>query len=288
VTVLKFIIPVASWRRRCSQVLNTIATAWIDGNIFHQRLTGKTDIHVCGLEALTPNDWYLVVANHQTWVDILVLQRVLNHRIPMLKFFIKKELKWFPIMGQAWWALDFPFMQRHSRAEIEKNPDLAGQDLEITRKACRKFKDKPVAIMNFLEGTRFTREKHRRQQSAFHHLLKPKAGGMAFVLGAMGDHLHRLLDVTIVYPSGPQSFWAFMCGRVREVNVCIRTIPITPSLVGDYFGDEKYRQRFQHWLNRFWEQKDVRIQAMMQNGSCRPDGRTFPYCQMPAEEAISL
>jgi 1-acyl-sn-glycerol-3-phosphate acyltransferase len=283
VTLLKFIVPVPAWQRFCSRVLNVIATAWVDVNNFHQQLTGKTIIRVCGVESLKPRDWYLVISNHQSWVDILVLQRVFNHKIPMLKFFIKKQLMWFPIMGQAWWALDFPFMQRHSREEVKKNPALAGQDLAITRQACRKFKDTPVTVMNFVEGTRFTSEKHRRQQSSYKNLLRPKAGGTAFVLGAMGDHLRRLVDVTIVYPSGPKSFWAFLCGRVREVRVCVRSLPIAPEMLGDYFGDRDFRSGFQEWINNLWDQKDQRIQAMMKEGFCLAGDEAVDHCQARIE-----
>ncbi|MDJ0782372.1 MAG: acyltransferase [Desulfosarcinaceae bacterium] len=262
--LLKALIPIESWRRLCTRILDGTALRWIELNNLNQRLTSTTRWEVRGLEHLSPHGWYMVVANHQSWVDILVLQRVFHGRIPFLKFFLKKELFWFPIMGLAWWALDFPFMKRYSRAFLKKHPHLAGRDLEITRRACEKFKTIPVSIMNFVEGTRFTKEKHSRQRSPYTHLLRTKAGGIAFAISAMGQRLDQLLDVTIVYPQGVQNFWAFMCGQVPEVQVRVRTLPIGSDLRGDYFGDRAFRRRFQTWLNGLWTQKDAQIEALLQ------------------------
>jgi 1-acyl-sn-glycerol-3-phosphate acyltransferase len=166
----------------------------------------------------------LVVANHQSWVDILVLQKVLNRKVPFLKFFLKKDLIYVPVIGLCWWALDFPFMQRYSAAFLARHPHLKGKDVSTTRKACEKFRYKPVSVMNFLEGTRFTPEKHDKQQSPFSNLLKPKAGGISFVLNAMGEHLHKLLDVTIYYPKGAPSFWDYISGNVHNINSSRRSI----------------------------------------------------------------
>jgi hypothetical protein len=129
---------------------------------------------------------YLVISNHQSWVDIPALIQALNRRTPFFKFFLKKELIWVPFLGLAWWALDYPFMKRYSKAFLAKHPELAGQDLKITKEACELFKRQPVTVVNYLEGTRFNETKRKQQGSPFKRLLKPKAGGVAFVLAAMG------------------------------------------------------------------------------------------------------
>lgn len=260
----KAAVPLKSWRRRCSRMLNAIAENWIWVNNQNQRLmAGNTRWEVQGIETLERSEWYLVLANHQSWVDILVLQRIFHRKIPFLKFFIKKELLWFPFLGQAWWAMDFPFVKRYTKSYLQKKPHLKGKDLEITRKACRKFKKMPVSIMNFVEGTRFTNEKHRRQQSPYSHLLKPKAGGIAFVLGSMGEQIHRVLDVTIVYPDGVTSFWALLCGKIREIKVHVRSLPVSPEILGDYANDGRFRVGLQSWLNNIWAEKNRYIEEMM-------------------------
>ena len=254
-------------RRWCSRWLDWCASGWISVNNLIQHGLRLGRVQVVGVDKLSQKEWYMVIANHQSWVDILVLQRVLNHRIPFLKFFLKKELIWVPLLGLAWWALDFPFMRRYSARVLQRHPHLRGQDIETTRRACAKFRDMPVSIMNFVEGTRYTAAKHRNQGSPFSHLLKPRAGGIAFTLGAMGDQLHRLLDVTICYPQGAPSFWDFLCGKVRDIRVHVDILPIGEELKGDYFNNASFQHSFQQWLNDRWRAKDHQLQAWLSRES---------------------
>ncbi len=258
---LKLAIPLNGWRKLSGRVINGMAKTWISINNFNIALTKGIKWDVRGLEGLSMKQWYLVIANHQTWSDIVVLQKVFNRKIPFLKFFLKKELIWVPLLGVAWWALDFPFMKRYSAAFLKKFPHLRGKDIEITRKACKKFETIPVSVMNFVEGTRFTALKHDKQNSPFRNLLKPKAGGVGFVLSTMGEQLRSILNVTIVYPEGDTRFWSFLSGRVREVRVLIEKIPVTADLLGDYIEDREYQARFQEWLNTVWARKDALFEA---------------------------
>jgi len=263
VALLKFLVPLAPWRTACTRVLTVIAECWISCNNANSRLVNNIHWDVDGTENLKRDGWYLVMSNHQSWADILVLQKIFNRRIPFMKFFLKKELIWVPVLGLAWWALDFPFMKRYSEAFLKKHPHLKGRDLETTRRACEKFKTMPVTIMNFVEGTRFTPEKHRRQSSPYGHLLRPKAGGTAYVLQAMGERLHHILDVTIVYPDGSRSFWHFLTGRMKRIMVRVQIRPVDTRIIGDYFNDAEYRERFQAWLNELWAGKDLQIEPLL-------------------------
>jgi len=206
--------------------------------------------------------WYLVLSNHQSWADIVVLQFILNNRIPYFRFFLKQELVWLPVFNFVWYALDYPYMKRYSKEFIDKNPNLKGKDIETTRKSCERFKDVPVAVMNFVEGTRFRPEKRQRQQSPYKHLLRPKAGGIAYVLSAMGSHLSAILDVTISYEPAAAGLWHFMCGRVSTVRVRIRQMAITDEILGDYFDDPNFQKRFQDWVNRLWEHKNQTLETL--------------------------
>ena len=256
-TLLKVIIPVESVRKVITGILNTIANAWISCNSGWMMLTQKMDWTIKRPDSLDRTGWYFVLSNHQSWVDIMVLQHALNGRIPLLKFFLKQELIKVPIMGAAWWALDFPFMKRYSKAFLEKHPEMKGKDLETTRKACSKFKDMPTSVMNFLEGTRYTKAKHDEQQSSFRHLLKPKAGGMAFAMSAMGDQFRSVLDVTIDYPDGIPTFLDFIQGKMKRCTVIVEEKQIPEELRGgDYETDEEYRKNFQLWVQKLWEDKD--------------------------------
>jgi 1-acyl-sn-glycerol-3-phosphate acyltransferase len=260
---LKLLMPFKAVRLRIDPILLFIAESWISCNSAWMALTQKTSWDVQGLEGLNPRSWYLVNSNHQSWVDILVLQHLLNRRIPLLKFFIKQQLIWVPVMGLAWWALDFPFMRRHSEEFLKKHPELRGKDQETTRKACEKFALIPTSVMNFLEGTRFTAAKHAKQKSPYTHLLKPKAGGMALALDAMGDKFQAILDITIVYPDGAPTFWYFLTGNLHRVSVRVRSIPVPAHLLGgDYANDPAFREAFSAWVQQLWRDKDAQITAL--------------------------
>lgn len=260
--LLKVCLPFTRWQALCNRWLDWLASLWMDANAGHQALLLPTQLEIEGLDNLSAQEWYMMVANHQSWVDILLLLRIFNRRIPYLKFFLKQSLIWVPLLGLAWWALEFPFMRRHTKAQIARDPSLQGKDVEQTRKACEKFRHNPVTIINFLEGTRFTSAKYVQQKSNYRHLLMPRAGGLAFTLAAMNGQLHRLLDVTIYYPDGIPTYWDYACGRVRRIQVHIRQLPIPVELIGDYTQDAVFRSNFQQWVNQLWLQKDEQIEAM--------------------------
>ena len=250
------LLPIKPWQKLMSAAAKAMAGLWVGGNSLNQKLLTPYKMTVSGLDKLRKKDWYLVIANHQSWVDILVMQRIFRGRIPFLNFFLKKELLYVPFLGLAWWALDFPFMKRTSKSQLKKNPKLRGKDIETTRKACEKFKEMPVSIVNFVEGTRYTEDKHQRQRSPFKHLLKPKAGGVAFVLQAMGEQISKIVNVTIHYPGGIPTFLDLAAGKVKEVAVHIEVLPLDKKLVGDYSNDNEFRVSFQQHLNDMWHDKD--------------------------------
>ena len=262
--VLKLLVPLPAFRQAIAPVLLAIAEAWITCNSAWMALTQRTRWDVAGLEGLDYRSWYMVNCNHQSWVDILVLQHLLNRRIPLLKFFLKQQLIWVPVMGLAWWALDFPFMRRHGAEYLRKHPEMRGKDQETTRKACEKFALMPTSVMNFLEGTRFTAAKHARQQSPYRHLLKPKAGGLALALDALGHKFQAILDVTIVYPDGRPTFWHFLQGRMHRVIVRARLLPLPTHLdLSSYSTDANVRTAFHAWVQELWQQKDERITQLL-------------------------
>ncbi len=262
--LVKLLIPLKSMRLLIDPLLLRIAEAWIAGNSGWMGLTQGTHWDVQGIDRLKYENWYLVNCNHQSWVDILVLQHLFNRRIPLLKFFLKQQLIWVPIMGLAWWALEFPFMRRHSEEYLKQHPEMRGKDQETTRKACEKFALIPTSVMNFLEGTRFTPAKHQRQKSPYRHLLKPKAGGLALALNAMGDKFQAILDVTIVYPDGAPRLTQFLTGKVRRIIVRVRPLPIPQQLAqGDYAGDPAVREAYQKWVQQLWLEKDAQIAALI-------------------------
>ncbi|WP_237046211.1 acyltransferase [Aquipseudomonas alcaligenes] len=261
IALLKLVLPGKALRTACSRGVMWVAETWaeIDKLIFATLTPTVWDIR--GGEGLRRDRSYLVVSNHQSWVDIPALVQAFNRKTPYFKFFLKQELIWVPFLGLAFWALDYPFMKRYSKAYLARHPEMAGQDLEITKRACERFKDLNVTVVNYLEGTRFTAAKQAQQGSPYQHLLKPKAGGVAFTLAALGPQLDALLDVTLVYPGQrAPGFWKLISGQVPKVIMDIRTRELDPALwAGDYQGDAEFRQYVQAWVSQSWQDKDTRI-----------------------------
>jgi 1-acyl-sn-glycerol-3-phosphate acyltransferase len=249
------LLPFQRIKKITRRLYDFLPVYWIRMNSCIFSLTGSI------VEADIPSDlthgtFYAVMSNHQSWADILVLYQVFSPRISMLKFFMKKQLRWVPLVGQVTWIYGFPLLHRHTHAELKKHPEWKQRDIAATRKACGNFKAHPGSIMIFAEGTRFTPQKQVQQQSPYRYLLKPKAAGLALALQYMEEKIHTLIDVTIIYPKGRHRFWDYCCGRANKIIVTAKNIALDDTLKGDYENDYDFRRKFQHFLNTRWSEKD--------------------------------
>ena len=252
-SLVKFILPFPVVRKLVDPVLNALAEWWVMVNAAWMKGVQPHPWEITGLSNFRRKGWFLISSNHQSWVDILVLQRVFSNRIPLLKFFLKFELLYVPVMGLAWWALDFPFMRRKGGQSVAK-------DIETARKACEKFRLIPTSVISFVEGTRFTPGKHAQQRSPYQHLLKPKTGGLAMALQTMGPLFDSLVDVTIIYPGGVPTFWDLLTGKVKEVIVDVQQVQIPADLSSaEAAASPDHRARLQIWINDLWLRKDALI-----------------------------
>lgn len=243
-----------------------LTNSWLGvNNWLIDHLLPHTEWHVTLPTDLDINGQYLLMCNHQTWLDTTVMQYIGLTRLPLTRFFTKWELIFIPFLGLAFKILGFPMMKRHSKEAIAKNPALKQQDLEEDKRACKGLKSVPYTLLNYLEGTRFTPEKQKAQKSPFKHLLKPKSGGIGLALYILGKDVDGLIDMTIVYPDGVPTYSDFWQGRVRRIGVDLREIPIPDwVLQGSYEEDEAFRERFQEWIGELWQSKDQLIEQMLQ------------------------
>ena len=245
-----------------------LANSWINvNNHLIERVLPelKWDIQVDPTLELTTQGRYLMICNHQSWVDTTVNQYIgLNH-MPLTRFFTKWELIFIPLVGQAFKILGFPMMKRHSKAQIAKNPELKNRDIEEARKSCEQLLSQPFTLLNYVEGTRFTQAKHTAQKSPYKHLLKPKAGGLALALKILGKEVDALVDMTIVYDEKVPEYSEFWLGDVQQIAVNLRNIEL-PSWIldGDYENDREFRVQFHQWLQQVWRDKDELISQMKQ------------------------
>lgn len=263
--ILLKLVPYVPLQRACSRYCVGVAIQWAAVMQLIYRILHPKQWQVDIRGRLDPTRSYLLVSNHQSWADIIVLFDVLHGRVPLPRFFLKQQLMYVPIIGIGCWAMDFPFMKRHSKEAVAANPALRNVDLEATRRSCEIFRSEPVTLVNFLEGTRFTETKRLKGKSPYRHLLRPKSGGMSFALNAMGDQFAGLIDVTIAYRQTNKSLlWSWMCGEQDDLALRADISPIPADLIhGDYEHDEEFRGRFQAWVNDLWARKDERLGRLL-------------------------
>ncbi|HEX7155446.1 MAG TPA: acyltransferase [Thermoanaerobaculia bacterium] len=263
VGMLKF-VTFGRARRRVILALARLAEGWVGGNnrVFDLMLPVKWEIE--GLDhPIRKEGHYLIISNHVSWVDIFALFRLFHGKVEFLRFFLKQELIWLPIAGQACWALEFPFMKRYTPQYLEKHPEKRGEDLKTTRIAMERYRTIPVAILNFIEGTRFSEAKRQEQRSPYKHLLRPRTGGLSFVLASLGDQLDAMFDVTIAYPQRELTFWEFVTGRVPRIIMHVRQIEIPAEFRTKAVTEHgPMRGRFKKWLDEVWREKDALIERL--------------------------
>jgi len=260
------LVPYAPLQRAASRYCVGIALQWVASNHLLYRFLHPMQWELDIRGALEPGKSYLLISNHQSWADILVLFDAFHARTPFLRFFLKKELIFVPIIGLVCWAMDFPFMKRHSKEAIAANPALRQQDLETTRRACEIYRTEPVTVVNFIEGTRYTPAKRMATGSPFRHLLRPKSAGLSFTLNAMGEQFAGIIDVTIAYQPTTRSglVWSWLCGEQDQLAMHVDVLPVPAEMIqGNYDSDAEYRARFQGWINALWQRKDARLERML-------------------------
>lgn len=258
--IVKLFTPKGAARNIVTHWLSSVGEYWISFNKLTVGLLFEMKWEIQLPDELNHNGRYLVFCNHQSWVDILVLQHCLNRRAPFMRFLLKQELIWVPFLGFCWWALDMAFLRRYSRAQLQKKPELRGKDLENAARACEKLKHIPVSMMTFPEGTRFTEAKHKNQNSPFRHLLRPRYGGIGQVLYSFDDALDHLIDVTIIYPDGTPGLWQFVSGQVKKISVVARLLPIGDEVRGKNFRDDLIaKNALKAWLSDLWVEKEQYI-----------------------------
>ena len=258
--LIKLLVPIPAVWRSISVFCNFMMYCWCEGLALLLHLNPWLKWDVQGLEGLNKKNWYLLISNHHSWADIVVLCVIFRKHIPMNKYFLKQQLAWVPFMGLACWALDMPFMRRYSRSYLIRHPERHGKDVETTRRSCEKFRAHPTTIVNFVEGSRFTPEKRLQTRSPYQNLLPPKAAGIAMALNVLGTQFDKLLDVTLCYPENDKTpFYDMLSGKLTRIVVRVNLRPIDPEMHGDYVGDKNFKRRFQLWLNALWEEKDHQI-----------------------------
>jgi len=264
--LVKLIMPNGKIRTAWNKVMHGLMFSFGRVSVLMIRLFNRVDIECSVHGELSKDRWYLIIANHLSYLDIILLIEFATNRIPAPKFFLKKELIWLPFVGLGAWALDMPFMHRYTRAYLEKHPEKKGKDLETTKAYCEKFRTVPTTVINFVEGTRFTSLKHLSKQSPYENLLPPKAGGISFTLSAMGELFTNVLDISLLYPENKRHpMMAMLSGQMTKIVIDVNVTPVPELQQHSERTESEFRLYFQNWLNGLWENKDNRIKKMLES-----------------------
>ncbi|WP_163935365.1 acyltransferase [Paraferrimonas sp. SM1919] len=266
--VIRLLLPFKIVQYWGSTAANGHMRLWATFNLWLLNANNNIEWDIEGGEGLSREQWYMLLSNHLSWSDIVVLTCVMKDKIPMGKFLLKRSLMYVPFVGQACWGLDMPFMYRHSADFLLKNPERRNDDFDAIKKACDKFKHVPTTMISFVEGTRATKQKLASAKTPYNNLLKPKTGGVAFTLNAMNHLLNGVVDVTLAYPENrTQPFKDLLQGQLTKIVVRIKVHPMDDNLKGDYFNDKAFKRRFHGWLNDTWKVKDEELDAIYGNQS---------------------
>ena len=257
VGIFRLMLPLKFWKKITTKLTILIGESCIYCNNLWIRALHQPKWNVKGLEKSNLTDWFLATSNHQSWGDIFLLQYITNRRIPLLRFFMKDILKWIPIVWIVGWSMNMPFLKRYSKEKLNKNPELRGKDIKRMKVSFQGMSLYPGTIFSFAEGTRFTEEKRKSQNSFFLKLLNPKLGGIGIAIATM-PYINILVDFTIKYESNERSFWDFLCGKMSKANIKVRFIDIPLDFSEkDYSKDQKYRIDLKEWLNEIWKDKEL-------------------------------
>ncbi len=247
-----------AWRSALTRRMDLTIDLWVSANKLIIKVLRLIQIEVeWPTEPLRRDRWYMVVSNHQTWTDIIMLQSVLRPALPPLKFFTKRELIWLPLLGLAMKLLGFPYVRRARQTGGGNGQAAAGKDRDAITAACAVFRNHPTAVLSFLEGTRFTPAKRDARNSRFQHLLNPKIGGLSAVIAGLAEELDTLVDVTIHYPGEPPGFWEFLQGKCPRARMRVAAHRLSGELRDP--DSAVQRAKVGAFVEALWRAKDARL-----------------------------
>jgi 1-acyl-sn-glycerol-3-phosphate acyltransferase len=260
VSPLKLITPTQKLSYRLAA---GIAGVWAD--FMRWLLTTVETEYVITGDKLNPKGTYLIFANHQSWIDIMMVMVVLGKGTTLPRFFMKWELVYVPVINICAWTLDFPIMRRYTQEDIKDRPELKNRDFDYAHDVLSRNPDQACVVVNYAEGTRFTPEKHKKNRSPYKHLLKPKVGGPQLALDCLRDRLDGIIDITLAYPGAKLGVWQLLAGQVPKVMIHVEKIEV-PEGLGKTPETLAELKAFRGWMNSIWATKDARIEQMI-NGT---------------------
>lgn len=169
----------------------------------------------------------LVIANHQTMVDIVMTSGLAMrpNRMRDIKFFAKDIIKWVPGIGWGAYFLGYIFLKR----------DWMKDQQTIFATFSRLIKHRiPFLLFSYPEGTRLTQAKLLDSQKfaalkgfpKLDRVLLPRPKGFISSLQALRTQVEAVYDVTLDYGAQAPGLAALFGGKVLQVRIHIKRYPI--------------------------------------------------------------
>lgn len=258
-------------RRLLATFCSAILRIWFSIFMGHLEHFGRLTVVLTG-DSFYPNEPALVVCNHRSWLDTIILYS-LARQVRMhgdVKFLAKRSLLIFPIFGFAGWVLDVVIFIKRQSSSAGRRMGKMFSSLTDPRRDCL-----PYWLINYLEGTRFTMKKRRealtfaeeRGLKQLHHVLQPRTKGFIATVRALRGNARAVYDVTIGYDETED----------HEMSPSFREMCFTPSLTNRIVHVHQRRiplseipedeDELRRWVYTLYEQKDELIQGFRENGS---------------------
>ena len=177
-------------------------------------------------DEIPPQENALVIVNHQGMVDVFPLLMLAREKgmLRNLKWFVKDILKYVPGLGWGMLFLDCIFVKR-SWNQDEQNISRTFSQFKTTRI--------PLWLISFVEGTRITPEKLKKNQiyckekglPILTHCMIPKTRGFVASVTGLSSCISAVYDVTLVYRNGVPRLTQLIFGCVQEFEIQIKRYP---------------------------------------------------------------
>ena len=235
VAIISWLLPLPLVSRSCSFLVKRIYRAAVQLDSFWMQRVVGIELVVNGPATIDQSP--VVICNHQSWFDIPLVQEVISGNGPIVRFLIKREIAWVPIIGWICLAMNFPRLRRSQNSQTRQS------DFSIIQQASKNHADDSGALLIFPEGTRFTEAKKAQQQAPYQRLLKPKAGGLKVIKNHF-DKNASLIDITINYHQAGVKIWNCLHGNPRKITITL-----------DHYRLAEIDD-IESWLNHRWQEKD--------------------------------
>lgn len=147
---------------------------------------------------------FLVISNHQSWLDTIVLTLALVKQYPtaFCRYLGKKSIGWIPLLG---WM----FLQTGALVTLNRNWSYDKEKLEQELEKLRRL-PKDFWVMTYPEGTRFSRDKKalsleyakKHDLPSLFHVLIPRFKGFFACVQLLRPRLSFVYNATVMYEGG--------------------------------------------------------------------------------------